>query len=127
MAYADYDRDGDLDLVTGNWNSGYRLYQNQGNGNRWLSLDLRGGADVNHDAVGTQVYVTSGAGIEQLQTVSIGAGLGGNNQLELHFGLGDAAAADLRIVWSNGLECGFEAVPANQRLTLVYGVTAGCG
>ena len=63
----------------------------------------------------------------QLQTVSIGAGLGGNNQLELHFGLGDATTADLRIVWSNGLECDFEAVPANQRLRLMYGVTAGCG
>ena len=75
--------------------------------------------------MGTRVYVTSGDGIEQLQTVRIGAGLGGNNQLALHFGLGDAAAADLRIVWSNGVECSFEAVPANQRLRLVYGVTAG--
>ena len=32
----DYDNDGDLDLVTGNWNSGYRLFENQGNERRWL-------------------------------------------------------------------------------------------
>ena len=145
VAYADYDRDGDLDLVTGNWNSGYRLYQNQGGGQRWLSLELRGGgfdspsdaedeaageetrpAPVNLDAVGTQVTV-SADGMRQLQTVSIGSGLGGNNQLALHFGLGGAAAADLRVTWSNGLSCEIKALPANQRLRLVYGMTAGCG
>ena len=127
VAYADYDRDGDLDLITGNWNSGYRLYQNQGSDNRWLSLDLRGSDGINRDAVGTTVHLSTSDGMTQLQTVGIGAGLGGNNQLELHFGLGDSAVADLRIVWSNGVECQFEAVPANQRLRLVYGVTVGCG
>ncbi len=127
VAYADYDHDGDLDLVTGNWNSGYRLYQNQGNGNRWLSLDLRGDADINLNAVGTQVWLKTDDGATQMQTVSIGAGLGGNNQLELHFGLGDSATGDLQIVWSNGAHCSFKAVPANQRLRLQYGLTAGCG
>ncbi len=141
VAYADYDRDGDLDLVTGNWNSGYRLYQNQSGGNRWLSLDLRGddpsqnpsryypaGASlVNRDAVGTQVYLRTADGDTQMQVVRIGAGLGGTNQLELHFGLGAASSADLRIVWSNGDECGFSGLPANQRLRIQYKVTAGCG
>ncbi len=126
VAYADYDNDGDLDLVTGNWNSGYRLYQNQGSDKRWLTLDLRGAADVNRDAVGTRVYLTAN-GSTQMQTVRIGAGLGGNNQLPLHFGLGEALTADLRIVWSNGAECSFSAVPANQRLRIEYQVTAGCG
>ncbi len=127
VAYADYDNDGDLDLVTGNWNSGYRLYQNQGGRKRWLSVDLRGSGDVNRDAVGATVYLTTPDGQRQMQTVRIGAGLGGNNQLALHFGLGSAASADLRIVWSNGVECQLEAVPANQRLRVQYGVTAGCG
>ncbi len=141
VAYADYDNDGDLDLVTGHWNSGYRLYQNQGSGNNWLSLDLRGddpasnpkprrqqGASrVNRDAVGTRVYVTTADGKTQMQTARIGAGLGGNNQLPLHFGLGAATVADLRIVWSDGAECRFEAAPANQRLRLEYGRTTGCG
>ncbi len=127
VAYADYDQDGDLDLVTGDWNSGYRLLQNQNGDKRWLSLDLRGGGDVNRDAAGTVVQLTTPDGMTQLQTVSIGAGLGGNNQLPLHFGLGDATAADLRIVWTNGVECSLDAIPANQRLRLIYGVTAGCG
>ncbi len=127
VAYADYDQDGDLDLVTGNWNSGYRLLQNQGGDQHWLSLDLRGGGDVNRDAVGAQARLKTADGPTQLQTVSIGAGLGGNNQLTLHFGLGDATAADLHILWPNGVECSLDAVPANQRLRVVYGVTAGCG
>lgn len=128
VAYADYDNDGDLDLVTGNWNSGYRLYQNQGGRNRWLSVDLRGdGADVNRDAVGSRVYVTTPDGVTRMQALRIGAGLGGNNQLPLHFGLGANVGADLRIVWSNGVECRLENVPANQRLRIQYGLTAGCG
>ena len=141
VAYADYDRDGDLDLVTGNWNSGYRLYQNQGGRNRWLSVDLRGDdptlnpspkrqggtSHVNRDAVGTRVYLSTPDGITQMQAVRIGAGLGGNNQLALHFGLGVNASADLRIVWSNGVECQLDGVPANQRIRLQYGLTAGCG
>ena len=126
VAYADYDQDGDLDLLTGNWNSGYRLYQNQGGGGRWLSLELRGGADVNAGAVGSKVYVRAG-GVTQLQEVRIGAGLGGNNQPALHFGLGAAELADLRIVWANGDQCAIDGVAANQRLRIVYGVTAGCG
>ena len=126
VAYADYDHDGDLDLVTGNWNSGYRLYQNQGGGNRWLSLDLRGYGPVNRDAVGARVYLTTPDGVTQMQAVRIGAGLGGNNQLELHFGLGAASSADLLIVWSNGAECRFDGVPANQGLRIQYGLTAGC-
>jgi len=62
-----------------------------------------------------------------MQAVRIGAGLGGNNQLELHFGLGAASSADLRIVWSNGDECRFSGLPANQRLRIQYKITAGCG
>ena len=127
VAYADYDRDGDLDLVTGNWNRGYRLYQNQGGRNRWLSVDLRGDGPVNRDAVGSRVYLTTPNGVTQMQAVRIGAGLGGNNQLALHFGLGAAASADLRIVWSNGAECRIKGAPANQRLRIQYGLTAGCG
>ena len=126
VAYADYDRDGDLDIITGNWNSGYRLYQNQSGAGRWLSLELRGGFEINADAVGSKVYVRAG-GVTQLQTVRIGTGLGGNNQLPLHFGLGAATSADIRIVWANGLECALENVPANQRLRIVYRLTAGCG
>ncbi|MXX50264.1 MAG: CRTAC1 family protein [Chloroflexi bacterium] len=126
VAYADYDNDGDLDLVTGHWDSGYRLYQNQGADGRWLSLELRGGGAINADAVGSKVYVRAG-GVTQLQTARIGSGLGGNNQLPLHFGLGAATSADIRIVWANGSECTIENVPANQRLRIVYGVTVGCG
>ena len=126
VAYADYDQDGDLDLVTGNWNSGYRLYENQGAPGNWLSLNLRGAGPVNRDAVGARVYATTADGMTQLQTVKIGSGLGGSNQLPLHFGLGDSRAADLRVVWSNGVECRFDGVPANQRLTLEYGTSVGC-
>ena len=124
VAYADYDRDGDLDLITGNWNSGYRLYQNQGSGNNWLSLGLRGSDGVNANAVGAKVSLRGVGGARQMQEVRIGSGLGGNNQLALHFGLGAATSADLEVVWSNGVACSYAGVPGNQRLLLQYGVSA---
>ena len=129
VAYADYDHDGDLDLVTGNWNAGYRLYQNQtrmDSEHRWLSIGLRGNAGINYDAVGTRVYLTAETGPTQMQTVKIGSGLGGSSQPELHFGLGSAAMANLRIVWSSGTDCKLAAVAANQRLLIQYQGTAGC-
>ena len=82
---------------------------------------------MNRDAVGARVYLTTADGLTQLQEVRIGAGLGGNNQLPLHFGLGAASSANLRSVWANEDECRLQNVPANQRLRLQYGLTAGCG
>ena len=94
-------------------------------GFRW---SCGGSGAVNRDAVGARVYLTTADGLTQMQTVADRQpGLGGNNQLPLHFGLGAASSANLRIVWSNGDECRLQNVPANQRLTLQYGVTAACG
>ena len=45
LAYADYDKDGWLDFVLGNWNQGYVLYRNTGGAShdrRWINVRLRG-------------------------------------------------------------------------------------
>ena len=64
-ADADYDRDGFVDLVVGNFDVGYTLYRNAGlagAGNRWLTLRLEGRPPVNRDAIGARVFVTPGSG-----------------------------------------------------------------
>ncbi len=98
-AWADYDNDGDVDLVTG-----ARLYQNQGNANHWLRVRLQGnGTSVNRAAIGAQVRIV----VPELGTltrqVESGTGQGNQNDLTLSFGLGKHDAnVVLQIVWPDG-------------------------
>jgi hypothetical protein len=97
-AWADYDNDGDLDLLTAG-----RLYENQGNSNHWLKVRLEGdGQFVNRSAIGAQVRINLGGSILTRQ-VEAGTGQGNQNDLTLHFGLGShTGSLTLEITWPNG-------------------------
>lgn len=121
LAYADYDNDGDVDFVQGNWNEGYALYQNSGTAaHNWLTVSLTGGGSVNRDAVGARVYVTSSGGVTQMQEVGSGSSLGAGHDPRLHFGLGRSQIRRVRVVWPGGLEQTFQDVPTNQIWRLTY-------
>lgn len=129
IAYADYDRDGDLDVITGNWNAGYRLYQNlgqQGIGNNWLSVHLIGNDPINKNAVGSRVVIATDDDLVQMQAVKIGSGLGGNSQASLHFGLGRSVITAIEVIWSNGEECVIEAIESNQHVVIEYDRSTTC-
>jgi hypothetical protein len=105
LAYADYNRDGRLDLVVGNHNDAYQLYRNDSDtaANRnWVSVQLTGAGDVNRDAVGARVYLELTDGRTLMQEVKNGSSKGAGNQLALHFGLGDATVNAATIRWPNG-------------------------
>lgn len=128
VAAADWNNDGFVEMVVGNYDEGYKLYQNLGTygaTNGWLSLRLLGSPDpavapVNRDGVGTRVTLTDSTGRTQMQEVKNGSSLGAGDSLWLHFGLGDAAVSRLHIRWPDGTEQNFDRVPANRRLTLAY-------
>lgn len=105
IARADYDNDGRVDLVLGNWNEGYRLWRNMASTEHaWLGLHLRGGGPVNRDAIGARVTVTTADGLARMSEVRSGSGLGAGDDIRLHFGLGDARSAEVRILWPDGSE-----------------------
>ncbi len=126
VAYADYDRDGWVDLAVGNMDEGYRLYRNQTGAttsNHWLALELVGAGRVNRDAVGARVHIATDGGPAQLQEVINGSSLGAGNELAQYFGLGSAQRATVTIRWPDGSWQSFENVLADQRYRLQYGTT----
>jgi enediyne biosynthesis protein E4 len=123
LAYADYDRDGHVDIVLGIWDEGYALYRNTGaaaEGNGWFALELRGGGPVNADAVGSKVFVTTSDGRTQVHHVVNGSSLGAGSSLTVHVGLGRHEVVDLRIVWPDGLEQRLDPPQRNSYLEVAY-------
>ena len=93
VATADYDRDGWVDFVIGDYERGYSLYRNNraaGTVNDRISVHLAGRAPVNTDAIGARVYVETSDGKRQVHECQSGSSLGGGNSMALHFGLGGA-------------------------------------
>jgi tetratricopeptide (TPR) repeat protein len=116
VAFADIDNDGDEDIITqiGGVEPGdrhaFRLFENPGNGNDWISLRLVG-VKANRAAVGARIKVTvkSAAGTEQgAQTRSIYRTVGsggsfGASPFQQHIGLGKSAQIlSIEILWPGG-------------------------
>jgi len=123
----DYDNDGFLDLFVANGSDDVShgsmsnfLYRNNGNANAWLKIKLEGTVS-NRDGAGAKVRVKArfaGKFRWQRRDTSAGDNYNGNN-LIAHFGLGDAAKADLvKIEWPSGIVQELTDVPARQLLTV---------
>ena len=120
-ACADYDNDGDVDLLVVNLNDTPRLLRNDG-GNRqhWLKLDLRL-ANGKSPAIGALVHVTV-QGRRQMQQVQPVIGYLSQVDVRNHFGLGAATQAEtIEIRWPNGETQELKDVAADQILVVVQG------
>ena len=101
-AFCDYDNDGDLDLLVLAIDDAPTLLRNDG-GNRqnWLQFRLTGRRG-NRSAIGARVQVVTGSKT-RTGRIRSGGGFLSQNDLRLHFGLGQAAAADrVEISWPRG-------------------------
>ncbi|MBI4646867.1 MAG: VCBS repeat-containing protein [Bacteroidia bacterium] len=128
-AWADYDNDGDLDLIVPNAYGGpsdyfyISLFANNGNGNHWFKVTCKG-VITNRDAIGARVYVKAqiaGQDIWQMREINGNSAYGGGgggavSGLVCHFGLGDATVIDtLKVVWpTSGITQVFTGVGADQ-------------
>lgn len=111
---ADFDRDGDLDVVTGHTqmrcdngqgadcqpDDQIHLHANNlGAQRNWLQVDLVGGAGSNRMAIGARLDVAAG-GVTQSQQVDGGHGQSSTQRDHvLHFGLGKACQAQVTVTW----------------------------
>jgi hypothetical protein len=122
-SWADYDRDGDMDLVvTTRPDPNYttHLFRNNGNDNHWIVIKLVGN-HCNTTAIGARVKVVAGS-LSQLREVCGGMGCGAQNMIPVHFGLGEYTSIDLlEVRWPCGHVDQEENIPADQWITRVEG------
>jgi hypothetical protein len=119
-AYADFDHDGDLDVLISTNNGPAVLLRNDGgNRNHWLSVRLAG-TRSNRDGIGAVVRVSS-AGGKQSNMVRSGSSYCSQSDLALTFGLGADTSAGVEVDWPSGAKQQFANVAANQRVLIDEG------
>jgi hypothetical protein len=123
-AYADFDHDGDLDLVITTNNGPARLLRNDnGNQNDMLRVKLEG-TRSNRDAIGARVVLTTANGTRLSEMVKSGSSYLSQSEFPLTFGLGAPAGGknvSLEIAWPSGRKESISHVAANQFLTVKEG------
>ncbi len=104
----DFNADGMLDLLVVNRQENVTLFRNQGAktefGHRpmgnWIKIELQNGP-VNPQAIGALIQIKTG-NHSQTHRVQIGGGHASGQTGFVHFGLGVAERASIRIQWPNG-------------------------
>lgn len=122
-ATADYDSDGDPDIVIVNSNQRAVLLRNDGgNAQHWLRMKLIG-TESNRDAIGARVRVTI-ADMTQTQEVKSGSSYASGSDTRLLFGVGESRSVDrVTIRWPSGTLQELRDVPINETLRVVESVS----
>ena len=131
VAFADWDRDGDLDLFleAGGATPGDRahnaLFQNPGHANHWLNVRLVG-TKTNREAIGARVRVDlrlpGGSTASRHREITSGSSYGGN-PFPLTIGLGKAETiSTLEVAWpTSQTRQTFHGVPIDRAIEITEG------
>jgi enediyne biosynthesis protein E4 len=126
-AFADLDRDGDLDYVVNNINDPAFLYENTLYGeenrktaNNFLRIQLKGSVK-NRSGLGTKVTIKYDSGKMQYHDHTIYRGYLSTVEDVIHFGLGGCQRIDtLRVEWPDGKEQMLFNIKANITLAVSH-------
>jgi hypothetical protein len=136
-AWGDYNNDGFLDLIIkdglgfenekGSGSEGlHRLFKNNhtDNGNHFIKLKLVG-VQSTRGAIGARVTATTSNGLRVFRLNNGGGGgeFWSQGSEPLHFGIGKAGSAALKVIWPSGIVDTLATVAADSTITLVEGST----
>lgn len=120
-AYADYDRDGDIDLLVAENAGPVHLYRNDLQEGHFLRVSLKG-TKSNQNGIGSQV-IASLNGKRMYRRVRSGSSYLASNERTAIFGLGDATHVDsLWVHWSSGEISRFGRIEGDREVLLVEGL-----
>ncbi len=122
MAYADFDRDGDLDLVMNNIDDPALLYENMldpAPERHYIKIKFKG-PPPNKDGIGCRVQLNYKGQLQE-EYFTPYRGYLSSMQPIMHFGLGAAASIDsLKVTWPDGRVEWRTKVAVDRELTLEY-------
>lgn len=116
-AYADFDNDGDIDIVTNNLNDQATLLRNNQNEiakQNFVKVRLKGQAP-NTYGIGSKVIVKTDS-VEILQEVFYTRGYASSVEPLLTIGVGRSSRSDLKVIWPDGRESNYTNVTLNQTI-----------
>ncbi len=113
-AFGDFDNDGDVDIVINPVNAAPVLLRTDStSNNNWISIKTIG-VKSNRTGIGARIKVITG-NRTQVDEVRSGGSYYSQNDLRLHFGLGQAAnVKTIEIRWPSGTVDTLNDIPANQ-------------
>jgi enediyne biosynthesis protein E4 len=121
LAYGDFDRDGDVDvLMTTNNGPAYLFRNDQENGSRSIRFNLVG-TKSNRDAIGAVVKIFHG-GLTQMRTIRSGSSYLSQSELSASFGAGNRDKIDRAVItWPSGRTDEFKQLATGKSYRCVEG------
>ena len=116
-ALSDLNRDGRLDIVVVNRRAPMEVWENAGETGNWVTL-LPRQEGPNGFAIGGWVELRDGSGTVRTKELTVGGGHAGGEAGPVHFGLGDAARVDVRMLWPDGTASDWITLEANRHAEL---------
>ena len=122
VAYADFDKDGDVDLMLNNINEPATLLENRATeykGNHYLRVKLKG-ISLNPSGIGSEIKIWSNGKI-QSHFQSVVRGYLSSVEPIAHFGVNGALVDSIRVQWPDGRINLVKNVKSDQVLEISYG------